>query len=56
MIVKYYSVSNLNQTANRFELHQTKYDYIFIDKVSKTIPFNDGPEAKNLFYSLNEGK
>ena len=55
MIVKYNRVSTLKQTGNRFELDQTKYDHIFFDKVSGTIPFNERPEAKKLLKLIERG-
>lgn len=56
MIVKYNRVSTLKQTGNRFELDQTKYDHIFFDKISGTIPFNGRPEAKKLLKLIEQGK
>ena len=51
-----FGVSTLKQTGNRFELDQTKYDHIFFDKISGTIPFNCRPEAKKLLKLIEQGK
>lgn len=54
--VKYNRVSTLQQSGNRFEADKEKYDFVFFDKISGTVKFQDRPKAQELIKLINEGK
>lgn len=56
MKVKYNRVSTLNQSGNRFQADEDKYDIVILDKVSGTIPFSEREGGKEIFKHLNENK
>lgn len=56
MKVKYNRVSTLNQSGNRFQADEDKYDKVILDKVSGTIPFNEREGGKEILKHLNENK
>jgi len=56
MKIKYNRVSTLQQTGKRFELDTEKYDQIFLDKVSGSVPFKQRPKGKEVVKLVEEGK
>jgi len=45
MKIKYNRVSTLQQTGDRFEMDNAKYDLTLLDKVSGSIPFKERPKG-----------
>lgn len=54
--VKYNRVSTLQQSGNRFDADQEKYDLIFFDKISGSIKFKDRPKAQEMMKLIEAGK
>lgn len=57
MKVKYNRTSTLQQSGNRFDLDETKYDLVLFDKgVSGTVPFHKRPEGSKLLTLVQSGQ
>jgi DNA invertase Pin-like site-specific DNA recombinase len=56
MKIKYNRVSTLQQTGNRFEMDQEKYDLILLDKVSGTVPFMQREKGQEVVKLVEAGK
>ena len=48
MIVKYNRVSTIQQSGERFNVDESKYDLVLMDKVSGSIPFAKRPKAQEV--------
>jgi DNA invertase Pin-like site-specific DNA recombinase len=55
MTVKYIRVSTIEQNTLRQEQNTSKFDSVFIDKVSGAIPFFERKEAKKIVEGVNGG-
>ncbi len=53
--VKYNRVSTLQQSGERYNLDEEKYDLTLFDKISGKVPFNERPQAKKLIELVNQG-
>ena len=56
MKIKYNRVSTLQQSGDRFQVDETKYDLVLFDKISGTVPFKERPKAKELVELVESGK
>ena len=56
MIVKYIRYSSVSQKADRQLLSETKYDKIYIEQASGTIPFSERKEGARIIADIVNGK
>lgn len=56
MRVKYNRVSTINQSGNRFDADNDKYDLILMDKVSGSVSFKNRPKGGELARIIESGK
>lgn len=56
MIVKYIRYSSVTQKADRQLLSETKYDKIYIEQISGTIPFAERKEGARIIADIVNGK
>jgi len=56
MRIKYNRVSTLQQSGNRFNADEDKYDLVLFDKVSGKVPFRQRPKAQELVKLVEQGK
>ncbi|MFW5983535.1 MAG: recombinase family protein [bacterium] len=48
MKVKYNRVSSIQQTGDRFQIDNEKYDLVLFDKISGSVSFKDRPKGREL--------
>jgi len=53
--IKYNRVSTNQQSGDRFQTDETKYDLILFDKISGSVPFRERPKAKELVELVESG-
>lgn len=56
MRIKYNRVSTLQQSGDRFQIDNKKYDFVFLDKISGSISFKERPKGKELVYLVEKGE
>jgi len=54
--IKYNRVSTNQQSGDRFQTDETKYDLVLFDKISGSVPFRERPKAKELVNLVESGK
>lgn len=53
--IKYNRVSTLQQSGDRFQIDQEKYDLVLLDRISGTVPFRERPKAQQLVQLVEDG-